>query len=103
MSANSKFALALAMALVAATIGLKSAHGQVASPSALAAQLETQYKLAKMGPDSNITDPGTVLVIQKEGILGVPLGNAVMCPATFKDGALHAPGPVDRALCGNDA
>jgi tetratricopeptide (TPR) repeat protein len=103
MSAKYGCAVALAVALVASISGVKSVQAQDASASLLAAQLETQYKLAKMGKDSNIMDAGTVLVIQKVGILGVPPGNPVMCPATYKDGALHAPSAVDKMLCGKDA
>jgi tetratricopeptide (TPR) repeat protein len=66
MSANSKSALALAMVLVAANLGVKPAQGQATSTSVLAAQLETHYKLPKLAPDSNMTDAGTVFVIAQE-------------------------------------
>jgi hypothetical protein len=58
-------------------------------------QLKPQYKLVKLSQDSNgisVVQPGTVLVLQKAGILGVPPLNVVMCPAKYKDGELHAPG-----------
>jgi hypothetical protein len=58
-------------------------------------QLKPQYKLVKLSQDSSgisVVQPGTVLVLQKAGILGVPPLNVVMCPAKYKDGELHAPG-----------
>jgi hypothetical protein len=69
-------------------------------------QLDAQYKLAKIGYNSGqvtIAEPGTVLVIQKGGILGCPPGNPVLAPATFKDGSLNPPGRIASALCGKDS
>jgi hypothetical protein len=62
---------------------------------ALADQLKAQYKVVKYSEDANgfnVVQPGTVLVIQKAGILGVPPLNLVMCPAKVQDGDLHPPG-----------
>jgi len=76
-----------------------------AEPS-LADQLKAQYKLAKMGMDAtgwSVVEAGTVLVIQKGGILGVPPGNAAMAPATYKDGDLHRPNSFGAALVGQDS
>jgi len=47
-----------------------------------------------MGGDATsptVTQPGTVLTIQKAGILGVPPTTMVVCPAKFSDGTLHPP------------
>src|SRR5439155_17264525 len=44
-------------------------------------QLSAQYTLVKMGSDSSgpaVVEPGTILAIQKGGILGVPYGNMNM-------------------------
>jgi len=57
-------------------------------------QLKAQYNVVKMGADSNgpaVLEAGTILVIQKGGILGVPYGNMNMMPAHFQDGTLHPP------------
>jgi hypothetical protein len=77
--------------------GLISVSVLAAQNSALPAwvdQLSPQYKLVKLSEDSNgisVVQPGTVLVLQKGGILGVPPLNVVMCPAKYQDGDLHAP------------
>jgi hypothetical protein len=102
MSVKSSATIAVNVFLFAGILSATSSRAQDTSAPLLAAQLETQYKLAKMGPDSSVTEAGTVLVIQKDGILGVPPGNDIQCPATYKDGALHPPSVLDRMLCGND-
>lgn len=81
------------------------AVAQDAPGASLADHLQAQYKLTKIGSDSSrltIVEPGTVLVIQKEGILGVPPGNMAIAPATYMDGKLHSPGAAARSLLGNN-
>src|SRR5271163_2099841 len=76
-----------------------------AQDAPMAEQLRAHYKLVKMGSDSHgisVVEAGTVLVIQKGGILGVPPANPAMAPATYKDGDLHAPGGFVTALVGNN-
>jgi tetratricopeptide (TPR) repeat protein len=92
-----------AACLLAGICLAKSLDAQNASASSLADQLKTQYKLAKLSMDSTITEAGTVLVIRAEGILGVPLGNAAICLATYSDGALQASNTEDKARCEKDA
>ena len=68
--------------------------GQGAPAVSLEEQLRAQYTLVKMGSDSSgpaVMEPGTVLAIQKGGILGVPYGNMNMLPAKYQDGTLHPP------------
>src|SRR5207245_9842977 len=67
---------------------------QGAPAVSLEEQLSAQYTLVKMGSDSSgpaVVEPGTILAIQKGGILGVPYGNMNMLPAKYQDGALHPP------------
>src|SRR5712672_1350420 len=55
----------------------------------LESQLAAKYKVAKIGQDSSgisVTDPGTVLVIKKGGILSVTPSNLVVIPSYVKDG-----------------
>jgi hypothetical protein len=76
------------------------AVAQNAPGASLADQLKAQYKLTKIGSDSSglaIVEPGTVLVIRKGGILGVPPASLAIAPATYKDGDLHSP----NAAAGN--
>jgi tetratricopeptide (TPR) repeat protein len=103
MSAKSSSAITVTVVLFAGILTAISARAQDAPASLLADQLKTQYRLAKMGTDSNIMEAGTVLVIQTDGILGVPLGSGDGCPATYKDGALHAPSADAKTHCGKDA
>src|SRR5438046_5841851 len=52
---------------------------QGAPAVSLEEQLSAQYTLVKMGSDSSgpaVVEPGTILAIQKGGILGVRYGNA---------------------------
>jgi hypothetical protein len=105
MSAKFSFVVTAVAVLLLGVLGVKSAQAQDAPASSLADQLKTQYKLAKMGSDSggrSVVDAGTVLVIQKGGILGVPPGNVAMAPATYKDGDLHGPNGFAAGLVGHD-
>jgi hypothetical protein len=68
--------------------------GQDAAPPPLAEQLRAQYSLVKLGKDSGglaVVEPGTVLVIQKGGILGVPFSYAKWeaGAAKYEDGVFH--------------
>ncbi len=58
-------------------------------------QLAAQYKLVKMGSDTSgysVVDPGTLLAIQKGGILAVPYTDQGVLPTKYEGGAIHAPG-----------
>src|SRR5579859_6686936 len=67
---------------------------QDAQPVSLEEQLKAQYKLAKMSPMGDVLDPGTVLTVQKAGILGVSKKTAMICPSKYQDGDLHTPGSL---------
>jgi hypothetical protein len=79
--------------LLAATILLVSmASAQVS----LQDQLAAQYKLVKMGADSNgaaVVEAGTILNIKKGGILSVPYADAPVA-THYQDGAVHSPNNV---------
>jgi len=80
--------LSLVSLILIASLGL--AQGG----ASLQEQLQTQYALVKMGADSNgpaVIEAGTLLIIQKGGILGVPYGNMNHLPAKYQDGTLHPP------------
>ena len=71
------------------------------STPAWADQLKAQYKIVKLSADMNgvaVVQPGTVLAIQKTGILGVPFANLVICPARYQSGELHAPTGICPAM-----
>jgi len=61
-----------------------------AAPVSLQEQLAAQYKLVKMTSNGTVVvEPGTLLAVQKGGVLGVPFKAIAHCPAKFQDNALH--------------
>jgi hypothetical protein len=63
------------VAMVCATVFSLARADAQAAPVSLQEQLAAQYKLVKMGSDTSgysVISAGTVLAIQKGGILGVP-------------------------------
>ena len=83
--------------LVAAFIPCSLTAGQAAAPPSLQEQLQAQYKFVKMGSDSNgatVIEEGTVLAIQKGGILGVPWSAMKACPAKYENTTLTPPGTM---------
>jgi hypothetical protein len=82
------------LASVALLFVCSIAVAQNAPSVSLDEQLKAQYKLVKIGTatgDITITEPGTVLAIQKGGILGVVPKSLAMCPSKFEDGNLKGP------------
>jgi hypothetical protein len=78
--------------LVAGMASGLAAQGTPAVP--LADQLQAQYTLVKMGSDSSgpaVVDAGTILVIQKGGILSVPYSDVNLVPTKYQDGTIHSP------------
>jgi hypothetical protein len=70
------------------------AFGQAAPAAPLDQQLKAQYKLVKMGSDSSgpaVVDAGTILAIQKGGILSVPYGEVNVVATKYQDGSIHTP------------
>jgi len=79
---------------VSAVMPGPKATAQQGGGVSLEEQLRAQYKVAKFGTDASglaITDPGTVLTVQKGGLLGVAPTNPAMCASKFQDGELKAP------------
>jgi hypothetical protein len=84
-----KRVMKLAVIVIAVGVLVCSANGQAVS---LQEQLNAQYKLVKMGSDSGgigVVEPGTLLAVQKGGIISVPWKALALCPAKYKDGTLH--------------
>src|SRR5580700_9364960 len=82
--------------LLAATIfaGMTLANAQAVS---LQEQLAAQYKLAKMGSDTSgysVIEEGTLLVIQKGGLLGVPYSDTSVQSDKYEGGVVKAPNAV---------
>jgi hypothetical protein len=81
------FLLGMTSVLIAA------AQAGAQAPS-LQEQLAAQYKTTKMGSDTSgaaVVDAGTLLAIQKGGILGVPWTDHSMLTTKYEGGAVHSP------------
>jgi hypothetical protein len=81
------FAAAFAMASLVA-------HAQAPT---LQEQLAAQYKVVKMGSDTSgaaVVDAGTILAIQKGGILGVPYSDTSILSTKYQDGTVRSPNNV---------
>ena len=92
MSGKSCRTLKAVAVIVAGMLPAGIANAQGGADS-LESQLAAKYKVAKIGQDSSgisVTDPGTVLVIKKGGILSVTSSNMVVIPSYVKDGQVHS-------------
>ena len=68
-------------------------------------QLKAQYEIVRTASDSNgiqVIKPGTVLTIQKGGILGVPRDSAFLCGSKFQNGELEPPGRFCTSMLHNE-
>lgn len=89
--------------IVLISIGLTTAMVAQAPTVSLEDQLKAQYTLVKMGTDSSgpaVVEQGTVLVIKKGGILGVPYSDQSIFATKYQDGAVHSPNPVGAKALG---
>jgi hypothetical protein len=78
--------------LLAATVFPFSLAG--AQAVSLQEQLAAQYKLVKMGSDTSgyaVVEKGTLLAIQKGGVLGVPYGDQNVLSSKYENGAIKGP------------
>jgi hypothetical protein len=78
--------------LMAATIfSMSLANAQAPT---LQEQLAAQYKLVKMGSDTSgysVVEKGTLLAIQKGGILAVPYSDSSVLSTKYENGTIHSP------------
>jgi hypothetical protein len=101
MNKKSSFNMGTIFLTFVACVSSCVAGAQNQAPPSLVEQLEAQYQLAKMGTDSGgptVVQPGTVLVIQKGGILGVPQAALAVCPSKYQNGNLHRPSRLCAAM-----
>jgi hypothetical protein len=73
---------------------MRIANAQKGGGVSLQEQLAAQYKLVKIGNatgEVTIVEPGTVLSIQKGGIVGVIPKSLAMCASKYENGNLKAP------------
>lgn len=83
------------VALFCATAFIGSnAEGQAVS---LQEQLAAQYKLVKIGSDTggySVIEEGTLLAVQKGGVLGVPYSDKTALTTKYEGGTVHTPSGV---------
>ncbi len=106
MKQNPSTLIAVAAALASSLIPWTQARAQAPPPpdAPLADQLKALYKVTKFGLDAggvSVLTPGTILTIQKGGILGVPPANLTLGNSIYKDGELHQPSAGNRMFLGN--
>src|ERR1700722_8750555 len=80
--------------LAAAIFPLSFPLSLAAQAPSLQEQLAAQYKLVKMGSDTSgysVVEKGTLLAIQKGGILGVPYSDQSILSTKYEGGAVHTP------------
>src|SRR5208283_5283683 len=68
--------------------------GMVVAQVSLLDQLSAQYKMVKMGADTSgpsVVEAGTLLAIQKGGILGVPYSDKTVLATKYENGTVHTP------------
>lgn len=78
-------------AMLAILVSAAPAHAQAPT---LQEQLTAQYKLVKMGSDTSgyaVVEEGTVLAIQKGGIMGVPYSDKTTLTTKYENGTVHSP------------
>jgi len=103
----------LVAALIATASCAKVSSAQDQPAPSLQSLLASQYKLSTTGSDSDgfrIIEPGTVLVIKKEGIIATPPASTRglhfkilpnMCNNTFKNGVLETASKCSHATLGS--
>lgn len=67
------------------------------APVSLQEQLTAQYKLVKMGSDTSgysVVEAGTLLAVQKGGILGVPYSDQSILATKYENGTMHSPSGI---------
>jgi hypothetical protein len=77
--------------IVSTILSLSLANAQAPT---LDEQLAAQYKLVKMGSDTSgysVVEKGTLLAIQKGGILGVPYSDKSALTTKYEGGVVHSP------------
>ena len=72
--------------LIVFTLGVLLTAPLRAQAPNLQEQLNAQYKIVHIGADGSVVgDPGTLLSIQKGGIIAVPWKAMAKCPGKFHD------------------
>ena len=87
--------------IIALAVGITSSP--VFAQVSMEDQLKAQYTLVKMGADSSgaaVVEQGTILVVKKGGILGVPYSDQSIFSTKYENGAVHSPNPLASKALG---
>jgi hypothetical protein len=90
---KSEWTISVVAILGASLLMASSAVAQAGAPT-LQEQLAAQYKLVKMGSDTSgysVVEEGTLLAIQKGGIMGVPYSDKTVLNNKYENGTVHGP------------
>src|SRR3984957_17802182 len=85
------------VAMVCVTVLASARADAQGAPVSLQEQLAAQYKVVKMGSDSSgpsVVEPGTLLAIQKGGILSVPYGDQNVLASKYENGTIKGPNSI---------
>ena len=94
MRAKSQMAIWVVVGLLVAMGSCSGAFAQLAPTASLSDEITAQYKLTKFGADSTgftVTEPGTVLMVQKGGVLGFPPADLGVLATKYENGTIHSP------------
>jgi uncharacterized membrane protein YgcG len=89
--------------LIVVAIMPRTVLAQGAPSVSLEDQLKAQYTMVKMGADSSgaaVVEQGTILVVKKGGILGVPYSDQSIFSTKYESGAVHSPNPMASKALG---
>jgi hypothetical protein len=82
---------------ILAVAGFSTLGASAQAPVSIQEQLAAQYKLVKMGSDTSgysVVEKGTLLAIQKGGILAVPYADQNVLANKYEGGTIHAPSGI---------
>src|SRR5271168_103152 len=94
MREKSHISLWVAMGLLIAMGSCSKASAQLAPTASLSDEIAAQYTLTKLGVDSTgvtVTEPGTVLMVQKGGVLAFPQSDLGVLATKYENGTIHSP------------
>ena len=94
MTSRAFYTMISGLLLLAGAVSPVLAGAQAVS---LQEQLAAQYKVVKMGSDTSgysVVEEGTLLAVQKGGLLGVPYSDTSVQSNKYEGGTVHAPNAV---------
>jgi hypothetical protein len=83
-----------AVAILCAMVLFQPRAGAQGGAPTLQEQLAAQYKLVRMGSDTSgysVVEEGTLLAIQKGGVMGVPYSDKTVLNNKYENGTVHSP------------